>query len=105
MGSSLSQGEWVAAAIACGLFFIICDAARFFVQQVSPVTLRRWSSEPDAEDATRWFVYDSRNLHLMSGALLQISLVLAVASNIMALQPTVGEAVAAASLLWRVIAI
>ena len=105
MGSSLSQGEWVATAIVCGLFFIICDAARFFAQQVSPVTLRRWSSEPDAERGTRWFAYDSRNLHLMSGALLQISLVLAIGSTIMALQPPVGEAVASAALIWLVIAI
>ena len=105
MGSSLSHGEWVAAAIVCGLFFLICDAARFFVQQVSPVTLRRWSTEPDDESASRWFAYDSRNLHLMSGALLQISMVLAIASTIMALQPPIGEAVATAAIFWLVIAI
>ena len=105
MGSSLSHGEWVAAAIVCGLFFLICDAARFFVQQVSPVTLRRWSTEPDDESGSRWFAYDSRNLHLMSGALLQISMVLAIASTIMALQPPIGEAVATAAIFWFAIAI
>jgi putative hemolysin len=105
MGSSLSHGEWVAAAILCGLFFLICDAARFFVQQVSPVTLRRWSTEPDSESGSRWFAYDSRNLHLMSGALLQISMVLAIASTIMALQPPIGEAVATAAIFWFAIAI
>lgn len=105
MGSSLSQGEWVAAAIVCGLFFIICDAARFFVQQVSPVTLRRWSAEPDAESGSRWFVSDSRNLHLMSGALLQISLILAIGATIMALQPPIAEAIVSASIIWLLIAI
>jgi putative hemolysin len=105
MGSSLSHGEWVAAAIVCGLFFLICDAARFFVQQVSPVTLRRWSTEPDDESGSRWFAYDSRNLHLMSGALLQISMVLAIASTIMALQPPIGEAIATAAIFWLVISI
>src|SRR5438270_8838420 len=105
MGSSLSHGEWVAAAIVCGLFFLICDAARFFVQQVSPVTLRRGSAEPDAESGSRWFAYDSRNLHLMSGALLQISMVLAIVSTIMAIQPPIGEATATAAIIWLVIAI
>ena len=105
MGSSLSHGEWVAAAIVSGLFFLICDAARFFVQQVSPVTLRRWSAEPDAESSSRWFAYDSRNLHLMSGALLQLSLIVALASTVMALQPPIGEAIATASIAWLFIMI
>ena len=73
---------------------------RQFVQQVSPGDTRRWSTEPDDESARRWFAYDSRNLHLMSGALLQISMVLAIASTIMALQPPIGEAVATAAIFW-----
>jgi len=106
MGSTLSHGEWVAAAVVSGLFFLICDAARFFVQQVSPVTLRRWSgAEPDAESGSRWFAYDSRNLHLMSGALLQLSLIVAIASTVMALQLPIGEAIATASILWLFIMI
>jgi CBS domain containing-hemolysin-like protein len=105
MGSSFSHGEWVAAAIVCGLFFIICDAARFFAQQVSPVTLRRWSTETDGEGRSRWFVYDSRNLHLMSGALLQLSLIMAVGSTVMALEPPVGEATLSAVTFWLLVAI
>src|SRR5262249_27976889 len=105
MGSSFSHGEWVAAAIVSGLFYIVCDTARFFAQQVSDVTLRRWSSETEAEGGSRWFAYDPRNLHLMSGALLQISLIVAVVTTVMALQPPLGEAAATAALLWLLIAI
>jgi len=106
MGSSFSHGEWVAAAIVSGLFYIICDAARFFAQQASDVTLRRWSSETDSEGgSSRWLTYDPRNLHLMSGALLQISLVVAVVTTVMAFQPPIGEAAAEAAVLWLLIAI
>jgi CBS domain containing-hemolysin-like protein len=106
MGSSLSHGEWIAAAIVCGLFYLIFDAARLFTQRVSPVTLRRWSAEPDLERGSRWFSYDPRNLQLMSGALLQFSLIAAVATTFMALQPaSFGGAAATAAALWLAIAI
>ena len=106
MGSSFSHGEWVAAAIVSGLFYIICDAARFFAQQVSDVTLRRWSSETEAEGGSRWFAYDSRNLQLMSGALLQISLILAIVTTTMAFVPLpIDEAVGSAAVLWLLIVI
>jgi putative hemolysin len=73
---------------------------------VSPVTLRRWSAEPDLERGSRWFSYDPRNLQLMSGALLQFSLIAAVATTFMALQPaSFGGAAAAAAALWLAIAI
>ena len=105
MGSSFSHGEWVAAAIVSGLFYIICDAARFFAQQVSDVTLRSWSSEAEAEGGSRWFAYDSRNLQLMSGALLQISLIVAVITTVMAFTLPIGEAVGSAAVLWLMIVV
>jgi CBS domain containing-hemolysin-like protein len=106
MGSSLSHGEWIAAAIICGTFYLLFDAARYFTQQVSPVTLRRWSGDPEIERASRWFSYDPRNLQLMSGALLQVALVLAIGSTIMILQPApIGVATATAVALWVVIAV
>src|SRR5579884_2401782 len=100
MGSSLSQGEWVAAAIVCGLFFLVCDTARFFGQQISEVTLRRWSSESENAESSRWLTFDERNLQLMTGTLLQISLIGAVACSAMAFQ-AIGSAV----VLWLLIAI
>src|SRR2546428_3684802 len=105
MGSSLSHGEWIAAAIVCGVFYLVCDAARFFAQQVSPVTLRRWSGDSDVDRSTRWFNFDARNLQLMSGALLQGSLILAIGATVMAMQPApIGTATASAALVWLIIA-
>ncbi|HJT17574.1 MAG TPA: hemolysin family protein, partial [Thermoanaerobaculia bacterium] len=100
MGSSLSQGEWVAAAIVCGLFFLVCDTARFFGQQISEVTLRSWSAESENAEQSRWLTFDERNLQLMTGALLQISLIAAFACTAMAFQ-AIGDAV----VLWLLIAI
>lgn len=85
MGSSLSNGPWFAVTVVCGVFYLLFDAIRSFAQQVSPVTLRRWSSEPSFRTGGRWFHYDPRNLHLVSGALLQLALVAAFASNVLAL--------------------
>ncbi|HEY8182279.1 MAG TPA: transporter associated domain-containing protein [Thermoanaerobaculia bacterium] len=106
MGSSLSHAEWIAATVVCGVFYLLFDAIRHFAQQVSPVTLRRWSGDPDVERASRWFSYDPRNLQLMSGALLQIALVLAFGCSVMVLQPgDVGRAVATAAATWLVVAV
>ena len=105
MGSSLSHAHWTAIAIVCGVLYLIFDAARSFVQQVGPVTLRRWSGDPEMEAARRWFQYDPRNLQLLSGAMLQISLVVAMAATVMAFDdhPT-WQACLYAVVLWIVVA-
>jgi CBS domain containing-hemolysin-like protein len=105
MGSSLSHTHWTAIAIVCGLLYLIFDAARSFVQQVGPVTLRRWSGDPEMEAARRWFQYDPRNLQLLSGAMLQISLVVAMAATVMAFDdhPT-WQACLYAVVFWIVVA-
>src|SRR5437764_6638629 len=105
MGSSLSHAHWTAIAIVCGLLYLIFDAARSFVQQVGPVTLRRWSGDPEMETARRWFQYDPRNLQLLSGAMLQIALVVAMASTVMAFddRPT-WEACLYAVAIWIAVA-
>ncbi|HEX9405781.1 MAG TPA: hemolysin family protein [Thermoanaerobaculia bacterium] len=87
------------------MFYLVCDAARFFGDQVSAVTLRRWSGDPDVEGGSRWFTYDSRNLQLMSGTLLQVSLILAVGATVMAIEPPVGMAVVTAAVVWLLVAI
>ena len=69
MGSSSSDVTWAVLAAFCGGLYLIFDAARYFAQQVSPVTLRRWVSDPELARKKRWFHYDPRNLHLVSGAL------------------------------------
>ncbi len=84
MGSSLSNGPWLAVSLVCGVFYLVFDAIRSFAQTVSPVTLRRWSSDPNFERGSRWFQYEPRNLHLVSGALLQIALVIGFAATVLA---------------------
>jgi CBS domain containing-hemolysin-like protein len=80
MGSSISHTAWTAIALLCGLLFLIFDAARYFAQEVGPVTLRRWSGDPASRHG--WFRFDPRNLRLVSGALLQMVLVGGVAATV-----------------------
>lgn len=104
MGSSLSIGQWVAAAVVCGILYLLFDAARHFALEVSPVTFRRWSGEAQ-EGENRGFLYDPRNLQLMSGALLQGALILSVASTVMALRDhSIGMACLIALIIWLVVA-
>ena len=106
MGSSLSHGEWIAATVVSGIFYLLFDAVRHFAQQVSAVTLRRWSGDPELERGSRWFSYDPRNLQLMSGALLQAALVVAFACTLMSLLPRpIGRAIAMATGVWLAIVI
>src|SRR6266498_3438685 len=85
MGSTLSQTAWVWIAVISGLLFLIFDASRYFTHQISPVTLRRWSGDPEQEMRSRWFQYDPLNLRLLNGALLQIALVVALLATMRAL--------------------
>ena len=84
MGSSLSQTACVWIAVVSGLLFLIFDASRYFTHQISPVTLRRWSGDPDQEVRSRWFEYDPLNLRLLNGALLQIALAVALLATVRA---------------------
>ncbi len=104
MGSSLSSGQWVAVTVVCGALYLIFDAVRAFAQQVSPVTLRRWSGDPDVEHGSRWLHYEPKNLQLVSGALLQGALVLAFASTVIALnQRSISEGCLLAAGIWLLI--
>jgi len=103
---SLSHGEWIAATLISGTFYLLFDAVRHFAQQVSPVTLRRWSGDPGEERGSRWFSYDPRNLQLISGILLQIALIVSFGSTVMFLQPApIGIATATAAGFWLLITI
>jgi len=74
--------HWVVIAALCGILYLIFDAARSFAQQLSPVRLRRLGGDDDPS-ASRWTRYDARNLQLVTGALLQMSLIIAVGATIM----------------------
>src|SRR5438105_1757784 len=104
MGSSSSnlQFYWVLNSTLCGILFLIFDATRHFVHQLSPVSLRRLSADADGNDRRGgWLLYDPDNFQLVSGALLQIALIGAVASTVMALsnRPLL-RATATAGLIW-----
>jgi CBS domain containing-hemolysin-like protein len=106
MGSSLSSGQWGAVAIICGVFFAIFDAVRAFGEQVSPVTFRRWSADSEVDRGSRWFQYDHKNLQLVSGALLQIALVLAYAATAIALdRRPLSESCLYAAGIWLAIVV
>jgi CBS domain containing-hemolysin-like protein len=81
MGSSSPSGIAITVAVVSGILFLVFDAGRHFAHQLGPVRLRRLAG--DAEEAGqregRWTRYEVENFQLVSGALLQIALVLAVA--------------------------
>jgi CBS domain containing-hemolysin-like protein len=90
MGSSISQGFWITTAVIAGILYLAFDAARYFAQQLSPVRLRRLSSDAHAEESGRWFQYDAHIFQLVSGALLQFALIVAFGSTVFALADTAG---------------
>jgi len=99
MGSSLHL-HWVLVAIVCGVFYLIFDALRSFALQLSPVRLR--SLTTDAEEGTSSFSkFDVEDFQLVSGALLQIALVIGAGATTMINdeKPT-GSAVFTSVLIW-----
>lgn len=103
MGSSGSETIWEVLAVICGILYLTFDALRSFVLQISAVALRRLSGE--AEERGGWQVYDARNFQLVTGALLQISLVLAFGATMLAFEVDrpIVEAALIAALLWIVV--
>lgn len=96
---------WAVVAALCGLLFLVFDAARHFLQQLSPVRLRRFSGDNEPGHA-RWTQYDAENFHLASGALLQIAVVVAVVASVLAVDGIpLTRACGLAIALWAVIII
>jgi putative hemolysin len=104
MGSSIPHlhVHWVLIAIVCGVFYLIFDALRSFALQLSPMRLRRLSS--DAEEGTASFSsFDVEDFQLVSGALLQIALVVGAGVTTMIFDEyTIGSAVTTSVLIWSV---
>jgi putative hemolysin len=90
MGSTSSHFIWIVVAAVCGLLYLIFDAARYFAQQLGPVRLRRLATPEDegSEKRERWTRFDAENFQLVSGSLLQIALIVAVASTTIAFDGT-----------------
>ncbi|HSP35643.1 MAG TPA: hemolysin family protein [Thermoanaerobaculia bacterium] len=108
MGSNASGPEflWVLVAALSGLLFLIFDAARHFVQQLGPVRLRGVTGGETDTTRHRWTQYDAANFHLGSGALLQLALVAAFGSSIMAFAGAPDpRAIAISTIIWAAVVI
>ena len=102
MGSSVPHlhVHWVLIAIICGVFYLLFDALRSFALQLSPVRLRRLSTEAE-EGASRFSNFDAEDFQIVSGALLQIALVIGAGATTMIYDElTIGSAVARSVLIW-----
>ena len=106
MGSSLSHAAWVTIAAVCGFLFLVFDASRYFAHQISQVTLRRWSGDPDFETRSRWFHFDPLNLRLLNGAMLQIALVVSLLATVRTFETrSLGAACVLAASIWLAVII
>ncbi|HEU4523026.1 MAG TPA: hemolysin family protein [Thermoanaerobaculia bacterium] len=101
-----SHAHWVVIAILAGSLYLIFDAARFFAQQLSPVRLRRITGDPQTggerrERRAAWTRFDAENFQLVSGALLQVALLVAFAATSMTFDElSFGSALLRAGLVW-----
>ena len=86
MGSSASHihVHWVLLATFCGVLYLVFDALRSFALQLSPVRLRQLTGDAE-EGSVRWGAFDVANFQLVSGALLQVALIVAAGSTMMIL--------------------
>ncbi|MGZ8867264.1 MAG: hemolysin family protein [Thermoanaerobaculia bacterium] len=108
MGSSLPHfhAHWVMISILSGVLYLLFDAARFFAQQLSPVRLRRMTgADTEGEKrAIRWTRFDAQNFQLVTGALLQIALLVALATTTMTLdEMSFGSALLRSTFFWAAI--
>ena len=105
MGSSIPHAHvhWVLIAIVCGVCYLIFDALRSFALQLSPVRLRRLKD--DAEDAgSHWTYFDVADIQLVSGALLQLALLIGAGATAMVFDEAgIGTAVLSSIGIWSAI--
>jgi len=104
MGSTIPHlhVHWVLIAIVCGVFYLLFDALRSFALQLSPVRLRSLSTDAE-EGASRFKHFDVEDFQLVSGALLQVALVIGAGATTMIYDElTVGSAVFRSVLLWMI---
>lgn len=102
MGSTIptTHVHWVLIAIVSGALYLLFDALRAFATQLSPVRMRRLST--DAEEGTSTFnKFDVEDFQLVSGALLQVALVIGAGATTMIYDElTIGSAVLRSVLIW-----
>jgi len=101
MGSTSSHLAWIIAAAIFGILYLLFDAARFFAQQLGPVRMRGLANFAE-ENEKRWTRFDVDNFQLVSGSLLQIALIVAVAATAIAFdgRRPITTATLLASAIW-----
>jgi hypothetical protein len=105
-GHSSLQLSWAVLAALCGVLFLIFDATRHFIHQLSPVRLRRLTGDLDEPEHRRWARYDPYDFQLVSGALLQLALIGAFGSTVMLFKDLpLGRAILVSYALWAGIVI
>src|SRR6185436_10650964 len=93
------MGSILIAAL-CGVFYLVFDALRAFALQLSPVRLRRLSTTSE-EGGSSWTYFDVEDFQLVSGALLQIALVIGVAATTMIFDaPGFNAAILKSAAIW-----
>ncbi len=102
MGSTVPHlhTHWVIIAVVAGVLYLIFDALRSFALQLSPVRLRRLSS--DAEEGTASLKHFAvEDFQLVSGALLQVALVIGSGATTMIYdEKSIGGAVLTSVVIW-----
>ena len=104
MGSSIPPlpTHWLLISIVCGICYLIFDALRSFALQLSPVRLRRLSSSGE-ENGSRWTYFEVEDFQLVSGALLQVALVIGAGTTALLFpEKTLGGAIVSSVLIWTV---
>jgi putative hemolysin len=107
MGSTVphTHFHWILIALVCGVLYLMFDALRSFALQLSPVRLRRLSTDTD-ENTGRWSYFDITDFQLISGLLLQVALVIGAGATVMLYDElTIGSAVFTSVVIWSVIVI
>ncbi|HVT43343.1 MAG TPA: hemolysin family protein [Thermoanaerobaculia bacterium] len=103
MSETLSDAQAVLLAVVCGMLFLLFDAARSLALQLGPMRMRRWSSDRPAT-RRRVFHYTPHNFSLITGTLVQISLLGGAAFTAIAMTDKgVVEAVSVSVLIWTVV--
>ena len=106
MGSTSDSLDtwWIITAALCGVLFLIFDATRHFIQQLGQVRLRRMTG--DAEEGRTWTRYSAQNVQLVSGVLLQIALIIAVAATVLIFDElSPAKAILLSGVIWGAIVV
>lgn len=103
MGSSISDLQATSVAILFGVAYLLLDALRFFMTQLGPVKLRRWSGDSAGNG---WLAHKAHHFSLLTGAVLQVTLAVALGFTIVAFQEQgLVRAAMLAVALWAVLSI